>query len=225
MGIAVALAVLTQGGGCRQPRRTGPAGSRQALTVEVALPECDTGTMHYAERVEIGGGGRRPLVLRTDVEKGVSAPLIDRQIELDATRHLLLGWSSRGGGMQTIHALLVERGPAAFVLRDHLRITTGRGSAGVLVVNRGAEVRIGIPEPPREVHNPEGWRLAFAGRELDLKAMRALPFSGGAHPRGRASSYCPPFGEIGRHVPPTARIAWFAVGRSGFVRPESRPEG
>ena len=127
--------------------------------------------------------------------------------------------------MQTIHALLVEQGPAALVLRDHFRITTGRGPAGVLVVRQGAEARIGIPEPPKEIHNPEGWRLAFAGRELDLTGIRALRFSGEAHPRGRASSYCPPLGEIDRHIPPTARVAWFAVGRSGFVRQESRPGG
>jgi len=170
--------------------------------------------MHYAERVEIGCGQRRPLVLETDAEAGVLAPMIDRQMPTGSQRAMLVGWSSQGAGMQTIHALLVKAGAERVVLEDQLRLTTDRTSAGVVLLTTAKAVRIGIFEPGREVHNPDDWELSFGKVNLDLRATRMLQYTPSAGTDASSVLYRPPLhvGMVGVMKP----IAWILVDESGF---------
>ncbi len=206
LALAVALPLL----GCVRSR----PGSE--VTLAVTQPKSDTGTMHYAERVEIRAGRGQAIVLKTDVEKGVLAPLIEKQVGAGPKHTLLLGWTSWGGGMQTIHALLVERTDAGVVLHDQLAVTTGRRSAGVFVATKGAEPRIGIPEPRKGIHRPSDWKISFGGKTLDLKAIRALPYAAEGIPRD-ALHYGPPFHR--RTIPPKSRVVWFTIEKGKFLPP------
>jgi hypothetical protein len=186
------------------------------LEFEVTLtpPQGDTGNTHYAERLEVASGRGRRLVLETDMEAGVLAPLIDRQVRLGPGWALLLGWSSWGGGMQTVQALVVSAGSEGVTLQDRLRFTTDRPSAGVLLVTRWNEVRIGLPEPGKQVKDPDDWELCFGGARRDLAAIRALRYAARADAGQDASFYCPPL----RTKTPAAgsRFAWVLVDESGF---------
>jgi len=210
----LALAAVVPFLGCDRSR----PGSE--VTLAVTEPKDETGNMHYAERVVIRAGRGRAVVIKTDMEKGVLAPLIEKQVGAGPKRTLLLGWTSWGGGMLTIHALLVERSDAGVVLRDRLAIRTGRRSAGVFLVTGKTGPRIGLPEPRKDVHSPSDWKISFGAKTLDLKAIRALPYAAARNPVPGTLYYCPPF--HGRRIPPKSRIVWFTVEKGKFLPPPRR---
>jgi hypothetical protein len=79
------------------------------LKVEIAAPaQGSTGTMHYADELRLSAGRSGPLILKSELSSGKLIPLPGPQYRIDDSHVLLLGWSSHGGGMQTIHALLVH---------------------------------------------------------------------------------------------------------------------
>lgn len=209
---ACCLAALLPAAGCAP--RPGGAPDETRLVVRVIPQKDETGTMHYAERAEIASGRGRPLVLVTDVEKGVMAPLVERQVRVGPRHALLLGWSSWGGGMATIQALLVRADPGGVVLQDRLEITTDRASAGVLVRAEGGRIRIGIPRPAEQAHHGDEWELTFAGRRLDLAGIRSLRCAARSAADAAAISYCPPLG--GEAPDAGGKVIWFRVGESGF---------
>jgi hypothetical protein len=172
--------------------------------------------MHYAGRLVISDGEREEIVILADVEAGVLAPIVHRQLALSHSHHLLLGWSSRGGGMQTIQALLVGSEGERLLVSDWLKLTTGRASSGVFVARTDAGCRLGIPEPPERVHNADSWELSAGGKKLDLKGIRALQFSRARPAADRARFYRPPFESA---LPPVARIAWVAMQDGLFQLP------
>src|SRR5438477_12187030 len=73
-----------------------------ALTVQATYPEGDSGTTHYAETLTLSIAGSRSLRL-----PGSDLPIPGPSFRLPDGRFILLGWSSSGSGMQTMHALLV----------------------------------------------------------------------------------------------------------------------
>ena len=216
---ACCLVAALWAAGCAPPPEG--SGGQSGLTVRVRESQADTGTMHYAERLEVFSGRGRPLVFVTDVEKGVLAPLVERQVPVAPRHFLLLGWSSWGGGMETVQALLVRADPGGVVLRDRLELTTDRASAGVLLRTDGGRVRIGIPRPAERVHAPEDWELSVAGRMLDLAGIRSLRYAARTGADAAAAPYCPPLGV----EPPGAQgaIAWFLADESGFRQDGAAP--
>ncbi len=178
--------------------------------IAVTLPRGDTGNTHYAESVEIACGGKQPLVLKTDMEAGVLAPLMGREESAGSGSALLLGWSSWGGGMQTVHALLVRAGAERVALADRLDFTTDRSSAGILVLRRGGKLWLGIPRPGQRVHEPTEWNLSVGGKRLALPAIRELPYADRTAADASATRY-PAGSALGRKP-----VAWFAAEESGI---------
>jgi hypothetical protein len=178
------------------------------LSVNVELPDETTGTWHYAEKLTIAIGGAKPLVL-----EGASTPLPGSQFRLGGDRFLLLGWSSTGAGMQSLHALVVGVRNGAVVVDQQLELLTDRVSAGLLVRSEKNRVRIGVPEPPRDfVHHPDDWLLRVRDEELDLDAVRALRYES-VEARETDQLYAPPRG--GKAMP--GRVAWIEVTKEEFV--------
>src|SRR3981189_1560788 len=78
------------------------------LKVEAAAPvPGSSGTMHFVDELRLSVGSSAPLILKPE-PGGKLIPVPGPQYRIDDSHILLLGWSSYGGGMQTIHALLVQ---------------------------------------------------------------------------------------------------------------------
>ena len=170
-----------------------------ALRVDMVPRDETTGTTHHAEKLTLSIGDATPLVLENE------PPLPGPSFQLADGRFLLLGWSSYGAGMQSIHAFVFGVRNGEVVLDRELVVTTDRVNAGVVV--RGA--RIGIPEPPRDfVHNAEDWAVSHghACPVFDLAGMRELDYEPFVKRKGDVF-YKPPKQD----APFPAQVSWVDV--------------
>lgn len=213
--VAVLLFLGVPAPGAAGAPRSGAPGEPPGVEVEVRSPAEPTGTMHYVEQLAIRIGSARPLVLGG--EDGF-APIPGPSFRLGGHRYLLLCWSSTGAGLQTLHALSLGVRDGGVVLADELRVRTDRPSAGLVArAEKGAGLRIGLPEPPAGfVHSADEWALeAGQGGPIDLARIRGLAFE---PVRRRAADvlYTPPAGR----APFPRRVAWISIDAGGrFVLP------
>ncbi len=193
-------------------------GNTSAAPVDVAVePDDGGGTMHFAKRVTLRGPSSTALsiVTRDDaLEKDCElVPLFDREIALPARplAVVLLGWSSTGSGMETVHAWIVRAGRGAPEIVAKLAWTTDRSSAGFFM-DLSQSVRLGLPwtfDGP--MHDPSEWRLDTGARRLALDDVKKLPFEPTTTP---LSAYRPPFGIAAWHV--GTSVAWLVPTPQGF---------
>jgi len=98
----------------------------------------DTGTMHYAEAVELRMGDGIPALIKTDVKRDQLAPeeiLLTKKIGPNLA--MVFGFSSWGGGNQTLHAIIVKYSDHKTEITDHLKMTVRRGDGGFLWSSEG----------------------------------------------------------------------------------------
>jgi len=108
------------------------------LDVVISAPAAhSTGTYHYVDALRLSVHGATPLILESDVEHDHLVPIPGPQYAIGDDRVLLLGWSSFGSGMQTIHALLLRIEKDAVSLQQELVYTTDRNHAALLVRRNG----------------------------------------------------------------------------------------
>jgi len=185
--------------------------AKPALTIQATYPEGDTGTMHFAETLTLSIGAARPLRV-----PGSFLPIPGPSFRLSDGRFLLLGWSSTGSGMQSMHALLVGDRAGVMTLFDHLIYDTDRPHAALLVrAGPDGSVWIGVPEPSSDfLHNEDEWSLQYGlshKRHLLIGAIRKLSFET-VISRSDDVFYAPPT----KATPRTARVAWVHVTKAGF---------
>jgi hypothetical protein len=116
-------------------------------------------------------------------------------------RHvLLLGWSSTGGGAETLHALVLEVAPTGVELRRHVELTRPR-SDSVLIVRRLAptEILLGFLEPaagPRRSEEDDYSLVLGSDRaeQLSWPEVRKLSYTA-IEPHPSDYFYAPPFGS------------------------------
>jgi hypothetical protein len=186
------------------------------LKVEVAAAASGSaGTMHFADELRLSVGGSALLVLKSE-PGGKLIPIPGPQYPIDGTHVLLLGWSSYGAGMQTIHAMLVHLEGGHVTLQRELTLTTAR-TASVLIVRRNGpnEIRLGIGEPAGRLHDENDWLLILGpdrDQRLNMAQIQKLPFAAEAK-READALYAPPFQNA--HFP--ARVTWLSVSASGFA--------
>jgi hypothetical protein len=190
--------------------------AKPALNVQATYREGRTGTMHFAETLTLSIAGSRPLQIpRTNIRMGSYLPIPGPSFRLPDGRFILLGWSSSGGGMETIHALLVGDRAGAVTVFDHLIYDTDRFHATVLVrTEPDGSVLIGVSEPLDRLHDEEDWSLQYGLRRkhrLLIAAIRKLAFET-ITSRSDDVFYAPPFNATLR----TGRVAWVHVASSGF---------
>lgn len=232
-GMIVAGVVMGMGGCATEGTGTGEKASANAegkekeaqaekIKVDMTFSE-DGGTMHYAERLKLSLPGARSLVMKTDVEHGQLAPIVQMQFPLKDGRHLLLGWTSWGGGMQTEHALIVEKKGAVLRLVDELVVQHGRGSPRIVFRTAPEAPAIGVFEPKgdRALHDPWSWSLAYGNKQLSLEEMRKLRYTENVSGKTGYVYYAPPFFE--KEIP-GQRVAWFAITKGGFEEGGSEGE-
>ncbi len=185
-------------------------GAPADLEVRAKFPDEPTGTMHYAEAITLAIGNATPLVL----EGRPMLPIPGPHFRLANSRFLLLGWSSIGSGMQTMHVLLISVRHSDVVLDRELTVMTDRGSAGLLIRLGKHSARIGFPQPPSDfVHDEDEWFLNLGtGESLDLQHMRRLLFARVNHQKGDLF-------YNGSTSPPSmlTRVAWIDVTANGFA--------
>lgn len=179
------------------------------LRVTVTPSSPDTGTMHYSERMTLSIGDAKPLVIEREL-----TPIPGPHFPTSNNRFLLLGWSSTGAGMESLHAMILRNDKQQVVMDQELIVTTDRPSA-VLLVRRSANgIRVGVPEPSREfVHNAEDWSLSMKCGTLDLEQMRALKFEV-VRAEKNDVIYAPPFHQ----APAPKRVAWINLECGGTSR-------
>lgn len=186
------------------------------LKVEVAAPAPgSSGTMHFVDEMRLSVGASAPLVLKTDPGTKL-IPIPGPQFQIDDTHILLLGWSSYGGGMQTIHALLVQVENDRVTLQRELTLTTAR-TASVLIVRRDGpnEIRLGVGEPDGRLHDENDLLLVLGpakDERLNIGQIRKLAFAAEAK-READTLYAPPF----QNARFPARITWLSVSARGFA--------
>lgn len=187
------------------------------LVVKPRFPREPQGTMHYAEALTLSIGSARPLRL-TDPLLPIPGP----SFALPGSRFLLLGWSSTGSGMQSIHAFLLGIHEGA-VKRLAIVVSHTDRTNSALLVRRDAHgsLALGFPEPPTTfLHNEDEWFLTVPGRPpLVLDAIRHLAFEA-VTCRPDDLIYSPPF----QRAPCPARVSWITVTETGLsLAPFNKP--
>jgi hypothetical protein len=186
------------------------------LKVEAAAPAPgSTGTMHFVDELRLSAGHSAPLILKSD-PSGTLIPIPGPQYQIDDSHVVLLGWSSYGGGMQTIHALLVQVENNRVTLQRELTLTTAR-TASVLIVRRDDpnEIRLGVGEPAGRLPDEDDWLLVFgpdSDQRLNIAQIRKLAFATEAK-READALYAPPL----QNARFPARVAWLSVSAGGFA--------
>jgi hypothetical protein len=186
------------------------------LKVEAAAPvPGSSGTMHFVDELRLSVGSSAPLILKPE-PGGKLIPVPGPQYRIDDSHILLLGWSSYGGGMQTIHALLVQVDSGNVTLQRELTLTAARTASALIVRRDGpSEIRLGIGEPAARMLSERDWLLVFgpnSDQRLDMAQIRKLSFAAEAK-READTLYAPPF----QNARFPARVAWLSVSASGFA--------
>jgi hypothetical protein len=186
------------------------------LKVEAAAPvPGSSGTMHFVDELRLSVGSSAPLILKPE-PGGKLIPVPGPQYRIDDSHILLLGWSSYGGGMQTIHALLVQVDNGTVTLQRELMLTAARTASALIVRRDGlSEIRLGVGEPAGRLLSERDWLLVFgpnSDQRLDMAQIRKLSFAAEAK-RDADTLYAPPF----QNARFPARVAWLSVSASGFA--------
>jgi hypothetical protein len=187
------------------------------LKVEVtAAAAGSSGTMHFVDELRLSVGSSAPLILKSEPASGKLIPVPGPQYPIDDSHVLLLGWSSYGGGIQTIHALLVQVDNGNVTLQRELMLTAAR-TASTLIVRRDGpnEIRLGVAEPAARMLSERDWLLVFgpdSDQRLDLAQIRKLAFGPEAK-READTLYAPPF----QNARFPQRGTWLSVNASGFA--------
>ena len=206
LGVAASLLVL--------PRTMAVAGDAPTLKVEAVLPK-GSGTTHYADELRLSVGDSASLVLKTD-PGGKLIPVPGPQYKIDDSHVLLLGWSSYGGGMQTLHAMLVRIENGGVTLQRELTLTAARMAAPLIVRRNGPnEFLLGIGEPGARLHNEGDWSLVLGratDERLDIGQIRKLRFVADKKSADDVV-YAPPVQSA--RFP--ARLTWLSVSAGGFA--------
>lgn len=188
------------------------------LRVVINHPSEDTGTMHYASRVELRAAGASPLVFVEDMERGSLPPIFTRRYRIAEDRYLLLGWTSYGSGEQSDHAWIVARERGALRVAGKLELSEHRANALFVLHRAGARLRLGVPLPD---DRPGG--LGAPWIRLDDEALHeSAAASLGATPTpagGEIECHVPPFEDEEMSLATTRRFVWFEVTAGGFERP------
>jgi hypothetical protein len=194
--------------------------STSELKVLVRTADHKGGTKHSADELTLSIGSARPLHLTGTMDERL--PLPGPTFRVGDSRFILLGWSSSGAGMESVHVLLVgvERGSVRAL--DTLVATTDRFHARLLVrTNPDGSMLIGLPEPlPEPLHDEGDWSLRYGSpgvHRLNMAEIRRLPFQR-LESLPRDYVYAPPMFEI-RQV---ARVCWFRVTKAGLLQPAPR---
>jgi hypothetical protein len=187
------------------------------LKVEAAAPvPGSSGTMHFVDELRLSVGSSAPLILKSESASGKLIPVPGPQYRIDDSHILLLGWSSYGGGMQTIHALLVQVDNGTVTLQRELMLTAARTASALIVRRDGlSEIRLGVGEPTIRMLSERDWLLVFgpdSDQRLDIAQIRKLAFAAEAK-READTLYAPPF----QNARFPARVTWLSVSASGFA--------
>ena len=190
-------------------------GTTPVLKVDTVWP-IGTGTMLYADELRLSAGASAALLLKTDPASGKLIPVPGPQYAVDATHVLLLGWSSHGGGMQTLHALLLHVENNTVTLRRELTLTAARIASALIVRRDGPnQIRLGIGEPAARMLSERDWLLAFGpdnDQRLDIAQLRKLAFA--TESKREADALYAPSSQNAQFP---ARVAWFSVSAGGFA--------
>jgi hypothetical protein len=164
----------------------------------------------------LSAGSSAPLILKSEPAGGKLIPIPGPQYRIDDSHVLLLGWSSYGGGMQTIHALLVQVDNGNVTLQRELTLTAARTASALIVRRDGPnDIRLGVGEPAARMSNETDWLLVFgpdSDQRLDMAQIRKLAFAAEAK-READTLYAPPFQNARFPV----RVAWLSVSARRFA--------
>jgi hypothetical protein len=193
-----------------------------APTVEVDFRSTQGGTHHFADELRLSAAGQTPLILKSDIAADRLQPLPGPQFPIGNDHVLLLGVSSYGSGMESLHALLLQIANGQVTLQQELRLTSTRASSVLLVRRAGADtILLGIPERIDCGNEPEAclaYGPAKTGR-LDAHQIEELRFvAEDRHETDLVFSW--PFEK-----PYPERVGWLSVTRDGVaVPPRSSPK-
>lgn len=209
-----------------QPQPSAPP--RGPLEVEAWAPSEDTGTMHYAKRLMIRWGDAEPLVLGAADENAEDTdemvPYPGPSFLLSGNRALLVAWDSPGGGMEDMHALLVERHGSKLEVTDHLVLQSDRPSAALLIRREGPRLRIGIFRPDKIVGDEDEWFLTSRAGSIHMPQLRRLRWvSREPAPSGRDGDFDYVYQSGDEKVERPKDVAWIEIGASGFRLPSAKP--
>lgn len=186
------------------------AATTSDLRVQARYPRGSQGTMHFTEALILSVPSARPLTL-----KGSFLPIPGPSFRLPDSRYILLGWSSAGSGMQSIHVFLLGIQNGSLRRLASLTSLTDRPSSGLLVRRAtDGSVVLGLPKPPtRFLHNEDEWSLALDSGEstLSIAAIRQLRYEA-ITPLPDDLFYSPP----AQLAPRPNAVSWVAITPHGF---------
>ncbi|MEO8673495.1 MAG: hypothetical protein ABI411_19450 [Tahibacter sp.] len=187
------------------------ASAADQLTATARYPIEPTGTMHFAEALTLSVDPAKPLTL-----KGEFLPIPGPTFRLSKDRYVMLGWSSTGSGMQTLHALLVSVADGAVGELAELSLTTDRSSAGLVVRHQpDGSLRIGMPQVSGEfLHDEEDWVLNLGANAPSFGVAEMRKFSVEAITLSDDDLFYAPPAQI---APRPTHVAWISIEPTGFA--------
>ena len=165
-----------------------------------------TGTYHSATKLDLHTAKATLVREQPDIEKLPVLPLIEKAVAIDPNHWVMIGWSSTGGGMETMVAWIVAASGKKLRVTDELYWTSDRAHAGLAIEDDKGKLRIGIPEMPKEgAHEPGEWALQVGNKNVAFAKLKYKAAS--------TKLFDPPMEE--REV--TGKVAWFTANGEKFV--------
>jgi hypothetical protein len=203
--------LLAEAASLGTPPKRAPNASNE-LVVHARYPGGDQGTTHFAEELTITAGSAKTLHISGD-----DVPVPGPSFRLPGSRYVLLGWSSVGGGLQSIHAYLLVVQDGKLKRLASLKYQTDRANSSILVRRMAnGSVQLGLPEPPTQIHEPFEWSLSTGADTTALRIgeIRRLTYEDAAPVKGDLF-YSPPF-EAAKGQGPS-RVSWISIAPDGFL--------
>jgi hypothetical protein len=197
--------------GCASRRSTPARATLPTEQITLVQHVSEQGTMHFADRLHIDAPGAQPLRLASDVERGDLVPIFTERASLGGGRFALFGWYSQGGGMQTDVAWLLVVRDGRLTVADRVEFTGDRASTRLLIDHTGGAIRVGIPQPSDDVHEPSAWVLRVGDQTLAIEALRGLAYRPLAEAHEGARWYSPPMDVASN----SDHVAWFSLQNRG----------
>ena len=147
-----------------------------AVTVSVEPTLGDTGTLHFSKSIKLKMDDGAPLVIQTNVEKGVFAPnaiLFSKKIAKDLA--VVVGESSTGAGSDTLEVFLIAVVDDLTVVKDHMAINVPRGDGWLVWSENGYFL---VVRPRRQLEEDDIFIEAksFAVKYVDLEHLKFFSF-------------------------------------------------
>lgn len=131
----------------------------------------DTGSMRYSSSISLMIGRSKPLMLYTSIENDELAPITANSLKIDDNSFVFLGWSSLGGGTETMRAMQLGMGKDQTIVLNEISIEARKGSIDTKLTRSNNSVYLMIYVAANATND---LKLKLNGSEMAIKDLKFL---------------------------------------------------